>query len=201
MNFKRVAIAAVSLCAVIAFGITTKRVVLANEHIFEGLVTFKTNVTHSGPVTNSGTVTNSGAVTNSSTVSTTGLSTLGAVTSIGAFNHNGAFNQVGAVAFDGGAVDFATAPTIADKNIVTSHTLPDAGVAPLALEMHKLIMSSNTATYTFATPFTGIPICTCSDTTVTTPVACSANAATTTQVVLYSIGASAVVNVICVGVR
>ena len=94
-----------------------------------------------------------------------------------------------------------TAPTINAANIATTHVPSDAGTAPLAIETRVITMSSNTATYTFATAFSYAPICTCGDTTTTTPVACSANAATATQVVIYSIGAAAVVNVICVGAR
>ncbi len=89
----------------------------------------------------------------------------------------------------------------AAQPVLTMHQISDAGVAEMAVETRVITMSSNTATYTFNKPFAHAPVCTCGDTTITTPVACSANAATSTQVVVFSIGASAVVNVICVGAR
>lgn len=84
---------------------------------------------------------------------------------------------------------------------VVGHQLSDAGRPQMAIETRVITMSSNTATYVFKEAFAYPPICTCGDTTITTPVACSANTPTVTQVVLFSIGASAVVNVICIGAR
>ena len=81
MNFKRLALVAVSLSALLALGITTKAVVIANAHTWEGLaifqraVTFESTTATTGAVTNSSTVLNSGAVTNSSTVLNSGAVT------------------------------------------------------------------------------------------------------------------------------
>lgn len=82
---------------------------------------------------------------------------------------------------------------------VVSHVLPDAGSAPLAIETHRVILSGGTFTYEFATAFAGIPTCVCSD-IATTAAACSASGTTTAQVVLKG-GATATLDVICVGVR
>ena len=90
-------------------------------------------------------------------------------------------------------------PTIGAKNIVTSHTLPDAGVAPQAIEVNRITLSGGTFTYTFATAFSAVPTCVCSD-IATTAAACSASGATASQVVLKG-GATASLDVICVGAR
>lgn len=98
-------------------------------------------------------------------------------------------------------VTFATTapPTIGGKNIVTAHTLPDAGVAPLAIETNTVTLSSGTATYTFGTAFSGVPTCICTD-TATTAAAANCSGTTATQTVPKG-GTSAVINIFCVGPR
>lgn len=202
MNFKRVALVAVSLCAFIAFAITTKRVVLANEHIFEGLVTFKTTVTHQGAVTNSAAVTNSstvlnsGAVTNSSTVTTTGLETLhGGLKVNGTTYLDGGTTVNGDLFVDGG---LTVGGAIAQK-VVVGHLQQDGGRPALGIESGVVTLSGGTATFTFAEAFSYAPLCVCND-TATTAAAASCSGASTTQVVPKG-GATATISFICVGPR
>lgn len=93
----------------------------------------------------------------------------------------------------------ALPPLIDAKNVVTTHTLPDAGVAPQAIEVNRITLAAGTYTYVFATAFAAIPTCVCSD-IAATAAACSASGTSTTQVVLKG-GATAVLDVICVGAR
>ncbi len=96
-------------------------------------------------------------------------------------------------AADGGTL------SVDGQKVPSVHLLPDAGNTAQAIEHNTVTLAAGTFTYTFAQPFTGVPVCVCSD-TAATAAAASCNAATASNVVVKG-GATAAVNVICIGAR